>query len=121
MAHSRGPSHMAHAEAPAAGPHAFIGLAATARLCPSIRGGKPVHPATLSRWVLKGVRLNDGTTLRLAAKRFPGGWATTREDLDEFVDRLTADRCGAPVPAVTPHGGRGASSRTEAALDLLGI
>jgi hypothetical protein len=104
----------------------YLGLAAAARLCPSNRMGKPVHPATLTRWIMRGIRLHDGTTLRLAAKRFPGGWATTRQDLDGFIDRLTADHCGAPaVPVntiVEPSADRvRALDRAEKALDEAGV
>ncbi len=108
-------------------PLPYLGLAALARFCPSTRDGKPVHSATLTRWILKGVRLNDGSVVKLAAKRFPGGWASTREALDEFVDRLTADRCGdpdlgsAPVPLRTPVARRRAIDRAEAELASLGI
>jgi hypothetical protein len=102
----------------------WLGLAAAAHLCPSTRGGKPVHPSTLTRWILKGVRLQDGTLLKLAAKRFPGGWATTREALDTFINALTDDRCGEPVVAPAP---RSPSARARAIaqadreLERLGI
>src|SRR4051794_10463210 len=75
----------------------WLSLSAAARLCPSTREDKPVHPATLSRWISKGVRLQNGVPLRLVAKRFPGGWAVTAQALNEFIDALTADRCGEPI------------------------
>jgi hypothetical protein len=102
-------------------PSAYIGLAAAVHLCPSIRRGKPVHPATLTRWILKGVRLQSGAPLRLAAKRFPGGWATTSEAVGEFVDALTRDRCGEPGKTAPPthDARRRANDATERRLDSI--
>lgn len=79
-------------------PETFLRLSDAARLIPSLRGGKPTHPATLTRWILRGVGLQSGETLKLAARRFPGGWAVSKQALDAFIDRLTADRCGSPAP-----------------------
>jgi hypothetical protein len=109
--------------APADPPPAYLGLAAAARLCPSLRGDKPTHPATLTRWILRGVRLQSGGTLKLAARRFPGGWAVTPQALDEFVELLTADRCGGPSPAAPALSAarRAAAERADRQLDLLGF
>jgi hypothetical protein len=102
---------------------AAINLAVAARLIPSVRGEKHVHPATLTRWILRGIRLRDGAILKLVAQRFPGGWVTTREDLDAFVGRLTRDRCGEPTLAVPASSAprTPSASRASAALDLMGL
>jgi hypothetical protein len=98
-------------------------LAEAARLIPSSRGDRQTHPATLTRWILRGVRLRNGQTLKLAARRYPGGWSVTRQALDDFVSALTADRCGAPPPAAIepPAARRKAHDRAEAGLDAIGI
>jgi hypothetical protein len=102
----------------------WLGLGEASRLCPSTRGGRPVHPATLSRWIMKGVPLQSGARLKLSARRFPGGWATTREALNEFIDGLTADRQGDPVAVATPRlslARQRAHDRAERELTALGI
>jgi hypothetical protein len=95
-------------------------VAAVARSYP----GGPVHPATVTRHILRGVRLRDGSTLRLAARRTPGGWVVSPQSLDEFLARLTADRCGATAPA-TEGSSKAARRRTveraEAELASIGI
>jgi hypothetical protein len=98
-------------------------LTEAARFVPSSRGDRPTHPATLTRWILRGVRLRDGRSLKLAARRYPGGWSVTRQALDDFVSALTADRCGGPAPAAIepPVARRDAHDRAEATLDAAGI
>ncbi len=54
------------------------------------------HPSAPTRWILKGVVLSTGERLRLKAIRTPGQWLVEREDLDQFLERLTADRAGKP-------------------------
>src|SRR4051794_33170559 len=80
------------------------------RIEPS-RSGRPVHPSTVVRWITKGVRLQSGVILKLKAKRFPGHWAVSEEDFNDFVEILTTDRCGEPARSRTPD------PRVEAALD----
>jgi hypothetical protein len=77
------------------------------------------HPATLTRWILKGRRLRDGSFRKLPATRFPGGWRVRPADLDAFLADLTADRLGAPdQPAPrSPAECRQGYERAEAALD----
>jgi hypothetical protein len=58
-------------------------------------------PATPNRWILKGTTLRDGTRLRLAATRTPGGWLIEQADLDGFLARLTADALGQPASVDT--------------------
>jgi hypothetical protein len=73
-------------------PNAYLRLADAAKLYPGT-----VHPSTLIRHILKGVRLQDGSILKLHARRTPGGWVTSPTAIDEFIDALTADRCGEPL------------------------
>lgn len=75
------------------------------------RNGRPTHPATMTRWILKGVTLKNGTTLRLAAKRLPGRWIVSDEAIEEFLDVLTRDQLD-EVETIAP---RTTSSRRRAA------
>jgi len=59
---------------------------------PPSRNGRPVHVATLTRWITDGVRGREGEHIRLKAKRLPGRWVVTDEAVAEFIDALTKDR-----------------------------
>jgi hypothetical protein len=115
---------MATESATATATDTWLGLGEAARLCPSTRRRKPVHPGTLSRWILKGVPLQSSERLKFSGRRFPGGWATTREALNEFIDGLTADRQGEPVALPPPRlqlARQRAHDRAEAELARSGI
>jgi hypothetical protein len=58
-----------------------------------------VSPSAATRWIVSGAALRDGTRLKLKAIRLPGGFRTTRQWLDEFIEALTRDRTGAPAPS----------------------
>ena len=58
-------------------------FAQAARMRPA-PDGRPVHPAALARWALRGVLLPGGRRLRLAADRSSGQWVTTLESIDQF-------------------------------------
>jgi hypothetical protein len=73
---------------------AEMSLAQAARAIPSTKGDRPVASTTVSRWITAGVRLRTGKVVRLKAKRYPGGWKVTRQDIDEFLDALTASALG---------------------------
>jgi hypothetical protein len=74
--------------------HGYRGLAEIARRFPSNREDKPIHVATLTRWILKGCRASDGSQIKLRAVRFPAGWRTTDEWVAHFLDEITRDRQG---------------------------
>jgi hypothetical protein len=54
----------------------LVGLPAAARHLPPYRGGRPVNPVTLWRWITTGVQLTDGRRVRLEAVRLGGRWLT---------------------------------------------
>jgi hypothetical protein len=87
------------------------------------RGGRPIHVATATRWATEGVRLADGSRLRLKALRLPGRWVTTDEWVDEFTEALTADRIGqsAPAPPRPSAEWQRRQDRTEAELVAKGL
>jgi hypothetical protein len=79
-------------------------LTEAARLLPPTKAGKPVHPSTVLRWIHPGIKAADGSMIKLAARRYPGGWQTTHEAIEAFLDRLTqvalekVDPSGSPTP-----------------------
>jgi hypothetical protein len=114
-----------------------LDLKAAARLIPG-RNNKPTSITTIWRWIANGVKLRNGSRLRLQAIRYPGGWRTRREWIDEFLDALTNDRIGqdqddigqardepdrrATIPHRhrTPAQRRAAASRAAAELAAMG-
>ena len=60
---------------------------------------KGVSPSAVTRWILTGAALRNGSRLKLKAIRLPGGFRTTQPWLDEFVETLTRDRTGASMPS----------------------
>src|SRR4051794_26101757 len=58
-------------------------LAEAARRCRT-RGGRGVDPATVARWIFRGIRLASGDRLRLGAVRRSGRLETSPELLDRF-------------------------------------
>lgn len=93
-----------------------------ARMLPSSKGDKPVHPATVLRWRSRGVPLSDGTRVYLEGVRYPSGWKFTREALDAFLAAITEDRGGlAAAPARTTTQQRRASIAAERELARVGV
>jgi hypothetical protein len=73
-------------------PVIYRSLQQIARRFPPSKGDKPLHPATLTRWILEGVSLSDGSSIKLRAVRFPAGWRSTDEWVDDFLEAITAKR-----------------------------
>lgn len=57
-----------------------------------IARAKHVHPSAVVRWMLKGAPLSDGNRLFLRFYKLPGEYRIKPEWLEEFIERLTADR-----------------------------
>jgi hypothetical protein len=76
-----------------------------------------VSSNAITRWIVDGAKLRDGSRLRLRAIRLPGGFRTTERWLDEFVEALTRDRTGSPVPSAAAVD---SSRRSDAALAASG-
>jgi hypothetical protein len=78
------------------------------------------HPSSAVRWATRGVRLRDGTRLRLQAFRAPGGWRTRPEWVQRFLDSLTTDAAtGEPTEVIcTPTRSRAADVAAAACVAL---
>lgn len=62
--------------------------------------GRPigVHPATITRWILRGVLdPRTGTRIKLEAVRTPGKWLVPEGAVDRFLAAVTAARTGKPA------------------------
>src|SRR5262249_61160013 len=65
-----------------------VSFAQATRRFPSYRGAGRCSPATAWRWVVGGVKLADGTILKLEALRLASRWVTTEEAIDRFLPAL---------------------------------
>lgn len=101
----------------------YRNLSQVARRFPPNRNDRPVHVATITRWITSGVLLSDGSRLKLDAKRLPGRWVVTDDAVTKFIDRLTTDRTGQPTPppVSTSVARRRASERADRELDKIGF
>jgi hypothetical protein len=101
-----------------------IPLTDVCRLIPPGRGGRRTHLSTLLRWIRKGAKAPDGTTLRLEAIRLGGRWMTSRAALQRFAEALTPRPGPEAAPAVlvrTAAQRQRASDKAAAELEKMGI
>ena len=63
----------------------LLPFTAAAKLIPPLRKNRPVNPSTVWRWHHEG---HEG--IHLEAVRLPGGYFTSAEALQRFIERLTA-------------------------------
>ena len=54
----------------------------------------------LLRWITRGVKLNNGSKLKLEAVMVGRVWHTSAEALERFFARTTADAQGAAAPVI---------------------
>jgi hypothetical protein len=92
-------------------------LGKAAATIPSTKGDSTVHPTTVLKWIRRGVKLPDGTILKLDAVKRPGGWTVRESDIREFLKQYADAAAGAPVPARGPV--VVASARRRRELDLV--
>jgi hypothetical protein len=65
----------------------LISIAEASRRFPNHRGVGTIRTTTVWRWISRGVRLSDGTVLKLEAVRVAGRWLTSHEAVTRFVER----------------------------------
>jgi hypothetical protein len=99
-----------------------LSLGQAARCFPPYRESRPINPTTIFRWITSGVRLPDGTRLRLEARRVGGRWLTSREAIKRFIDAQTPNFVADPTAAPrTPTQRAKAAERAAAELSRLGL
>jgi hypothetical protein len=78
-----------------------LNLAQAAARLPGHRDNARLHPVTIQRWILAGIRAPGGRLVRLEAVRVGSRWLTSAEAIDRFAAALTSS-AEAPEP---PRGG----------------
>ena len=102
-------------------PPLYVTLAQAAKSLPPGRNGRPVHVATLLRWVVAGTSSPSGEIVRLQAVRMGGRWLTTREWLEDYARRLTPTFGAEPPLRPSSSARTRVAERTARELDALGI
>jgi hypothetical protein len=97
----------------------LITLSQAATRFPGHRGADRLHPATLTRWILKGVRALDGRRVRLEAVRVGSRWLTSEAALARFADALGTPDAPVPPPR-SPATRRKASEQADSELKRMG-
>lgn len=97
----------------------LITLSEAASRFPGHRGAERLHPATLTRWILRGVRAVDGRRVKLEAVRVGCRWLTSEPALTRFAAALCATHNPPPL-SQSPATRRKASERAAAELERLG-
>lgn len=101
----------------------LLSMSAAARMYGESRPGHATHKSTVTRHALAGVRLPDGSTLRLEAVRVAGRLMTSRAAVLRFFERQQSDTTSPPTPPAprSPAQRSKASARAAAELDKLGV
>jgi hypothetical protein len=100
----------------------LLNISQAAKRFPPYRAGRPVHAATVTRWILSGIRGPGGQRIRLEAVRRPAGWLTSVEAIERFLLALTPELDGSSASTPRSPGKRErASERAGRELDRLGI
>jgi hypothetical protein len=98
----------------------LISVSEAARSIPAHRGTGRCNPATVWRWITEGVRSTSGERVRLESVRIGGRFVTSREALDRFIQRLSADAgVAAPAPR-TPTQRQRSAKRADESLAKTG-
>jgi hypothetical protein len=93
-----------------------VTLGAATKFIPKRRAEKKCAVETVYRWSTHGCRGVVLETIQIGGTR-----CTSREALQRFFDRLTAQAAGTPAPAPTPRVDRRAVAQAERVLDQAGI
>jgi len=79
--------------------------------------GRAISRATIARWALNGVRLPDGTVVRLRSVRFGKKLAISENSLNEFITAMSGAGGSAADTPQSPAARRQAVSRVTATLN----
>jgi hypothetical protein len=94
----------------------LVSLAEAARHLPRRRRGKRPHLSCLYRWSVTGCKGIALETIQVGGTR-----CTSREALQRFFERLTAQSAGAPILEPPPRARAADVRRAEQVLDRAGI
>src|SRR5688500_16274847 len=110
---------MANTPTPPLNGEPLITLSKAASRYPGHRGAARLHPATLTRWILTGVKALDGSRVKLEAVRVGCRWLTSEAALARYAAALGTP--GEPAPARSPAARTLASESAAQQLQDMGV
>ncbi len=84
-----------------------IGVMQASRLLGTFGLGKPCNPGTVARWIMAGVKMPDGSVLKLEAIRAGSRLMTSKPAVLRFLSRQQ----GTPTPTGTTPAPRSPAAR----------
>jgi hypothetical protein len=87
----------------------------------SRRSGETLRPQTLWRWATKGVKLTDGTVVKLEVIKCAGRFLSSMASIERFLEAQNPDAITLPVPTRTADKRERASNRAAETLAAAGI
>jgi hypothetical protein len=97
-----------------------VALADAGKCVGEMRNGPAVHPCTMGRWALWGVRSATGRRVYLDHARLGGKTVTTRAALVRFFAEQSERPNDVPIPR-TPTERQRAAERATAELEAMGV
>lgn len=79
-----------------------LGMGAAARLFGTFREGKPVHPSTIARWAINGVKLANGAVVKLETFQLGRRLCTSKAALVRFLRAQQVPAVAQANPTMTP-------------------
>ena len=98
-----------------------VSLKEATKILPSRVPGKKLNYATIYRWALRGCRCKDGLWVKLETVKLGGSLCTSKEALQRFFDRLSAEEPIVVPPPVTTRSRERAILAAERELRRAGI
>ena len=97
----------------------ILSMSALARMFGELRGGRPTHPSTVTRWHKKGIQLPDGSILKLEGVVLNGKPVSSRQALLRFISAQQPNDADT-TPIRTPKKRRRDSERSSQELAAAG-
>jgi hypothetical protein len=99
----------------------YFPLAKAAEFFPPGRDGGLVHPVSLTRWILIGIKAPGGRRVKLAAVRCGSRWMVSKESAEQFMLDCACPANSTEVVPQTTERRRRAHDQATRMLDEAGI
>ena len=91
------------------------------KLMGDVQGQPPIHPTTVARWCLKGIKIRSGVVARLDHIRVGGRLLTSRQAITRWLAVQTETTATEDIGPRTPAQRNRAADQAAEELERLGI
>jgi hypothetical protein len=100
----------------------LLSISMAAKLVPPFRG-RVARPSTIFRWLTTGVKLPDGSVLKLQGIRLASRWLTSKEAVARFlsIQNSAFNPDATPLPPATATQRERAAKRAGELLESIGM